>query len=101
MHLNCSIQAQEEESRLFRNGPPSGDLAEVEAFCRIHRLAELLHPAVMNCLRTLTTARAALSDDGDIPVLEEKVVAGLARIGAVLQQGRLEVLGGRHIVNTG
>lgn len=90
------LQAQEEESRFFRNGPPPGDLAEVEAYCRIHRLAEVLHVAVMTSLRTLSMGYA---NDRDIPVLEEKVVAGLARIGAVLQQGRLEVLGSRNTVN--
>lgn len=93
------LQAQEEESRFFRNGPPPGDLAEVEAYCRIHRLAEVLHSAVMTSLRTSSMAQASYANDRDIPVLEEKVVAGLARIGAVLQQGRLEVVGSRHLVN--
>lgn len=93
------LQAQEEESRLFRNGPPPGDLAEVEAYCRIHRLAEVLHAAVMSSLRTLTLVQAGYANDRDIPVLEEKVVAGLARIGAILQQGRLEVVGSRQFVN--
>jgi NAD+ kinase len=93
------LQAQEEESRLFRNGPPPGDLAEVEAYCRIHRLAEVLHAAVMTSLRTLSMAQAGYANDRDHPVLEEKVVAGLARIGAVLQQGRLEVVGSRNLVN--
>ncbi|KAG0557420.1 hypothetical protein KC19_11G128700 [Ceratodon purpureus] len=93
------LQAQEEESRLFRNGPPPGDLAEIEAYCRIHRLAEVLHVAVMTSLRTLSMAQASYANDRDIPVLEEKVVAGLARIGTVLQQGRLEVVGSRNLVN--
>ncbi len=102
------MKAQEEESLLFRNGPPPGDIAEVEAFCRIHRLAELLHAVVMGCLRSshnLATKQQqqqhmSVENDRDVPVLEEKVVAGLARMGAVLQQGRLEVLGGgRHVVN--
>ena len=95
------LQAQEEESRLFRNGPPPGDLAEIEAYCRIHRLAEVLHAAVMTSLRTLSMAQASYANDRDIPVLEEKVVAGLARIGAVLQQGRFEVVGSRNLANLG
>lgn len=90
------LQAQEEESSFFRNGPPPGDLAEVEAYCRIHRLTEVLHLSVMTSLRTMSMGYA---NDRDIPVLEEKVVAGLARIGAVLQQGRGEVVGSRHLVN--
>lgn len=91
------LQAQEEESRLFRYGPPPGDLAVVEAYCRIHRLAEVLHVAVMASLRTFSNDFN--SNDRDIPVCEEKVVAGLARVGTVLQQGRVDVLGSRHLDN--
>jgi NAD+ kinase len=48
MSLEIHLQAQEEESRFFRLGPPPGDVAEVEAFCRIYRLAEQLHISVMD-----------------------------------------------------
>eukprot|EP00850_Spirogloea_muscicola_P012876 SM000085S23226 [mRNA] locus=s85:188497:194050:+ [translate_table: standard] len=101
---SVQLQAQEEESRLFRNGPPPGDVAEVEAFCRIYRLAEELHAAVMEALKELANAPAdngglaarRLPDGperGDISETEEKIISGLAKIGSELQTGRLTVLG--------
>ena len=66
---HLALQAQEEESRLFRYGPPPGDVAEVEAFCRIYRLAELLQKAVMASLRSLDGEVAPEeSRRGDIPL---------------------------------
>lgn len=103
-----TLQAQEEESRLFRYGPPPGDVAEIEAFCRIYRVAEQLHTAVMDALRNLSreivTQNVVISDDsealsvqserGDVPESEEKVVTGLAQIGAILHACRRSVLEG-------
>eukprot|EP00850_Spirogloea_muscicola_P008391 SM000044S16038 [mRNA] locus=s44:593203:598654:- [translate_table: standard] len=109
---SVQLQAQEEESRLFRNGPPPGDVAEVEAFCRIYRLAEELHAAVMEALKELANAPAdnggwaarRLPDEperGDISETEEKIISGLAKIGSVLQTGRLTVLGRAANLDTG
>ncbi|GBG78659.1 hypothetical protein CBR_g27885 [Chara braunii] len=50
-------QAEEFECRVLSIGPPPGDVAEMEAFCRIHRLAEELHEVVMQALRNHARAK--------------------------------------------
>ncbi|XP_002981035.2 probable NAD kinase 2, chloroplastic isoform X2 [Selaginella moellendorffii] len=86
---------EEEEVQEFSLGPLSGDLAEIEAFCRIQRLAEQLHRTVMESLRRLESADENVGARGVFSSsLEEKVVAGLGCIGATLHQGRLDILGG-------
>ncbi|KAH7438862.1 hypothetical protein KP509_04G034000 [Ceratopteris richardii] len=96
----------------FRHGPSPGDLAEVEAFCRIFRLAEQVHNVVMDALCSVKDARQNLrsmpdasngsvsdleniTEDQEIPLLEEKVVSGLGCIGALVYQQKQEVLNGR------
>ncbi|MCO5597954.1 hypothetical protein L7F22_052042 [Adiantum nelumboides] len=105
-------QMKDEDLWHFRHGPLPGDLAEVEAFCRIFRLAEQVHNAVMDSLRTVNDARKLVLSppdvndcsfsanqntlqDQDVPLLEEKVVSGLGCIGALLHQQKQEVLSGR------
>ncbi|KAI5083102.1 hypothetical protein GOP47_0002845 [Adiantum capillus-veneris] len=105
-------QMKDEDLWHFRHGPLPGDLAEVEAFCRIFRLAEQVHNAVMDALRSVNDARELVRsptdannhlysanqdslEDEDVPLLEEKVVSGLGCIGALLHQQKQEVLSGR------
>eukprot|EP00250_Pteridium_aquilinum_P010001 c19082_g1_i1 orf=471-3578(+) len=105
-------QMRDEDLWHFRHGPLPGDLAEVEAFCRIFRIAEQVHNAVMDSLRVVNDARELVhsQSDGyngsilvdpesleaqDVPLLEQKVVSGLGCIGALLHQQKQEVLGGR------
>lgn len=105
-------QMKDEDLWHFRHGPLPGDLAEVEAFCRIFRLAEQVHNAVMESLRSVDNARELargpqVGENGssvvdsesleayDVPLLEEKVVSGLGCIGALLHQQKQDVLGGR------
>ncbi|GLJ23857.1 hypothetical protein SUGI_0453330 [Cryptomeria japonica] len=92
------------ESQNFRIGPLPGDLAEVEGFCRIFRVAEQLRSAIMNVLCNPDTGECSItylsgSDDlitSDVPILEEKVVSGLACMGTLLHRGRQDILAGRH-----
>lgn len=93
-----------DESQNFRIGPLPGDLAEVEGFCRIFRVAEQLRSAIMNVLCNPDTGECSItylsgSDDlitSDVPILEEKVVSGLACMGTLLHRGRQDILAGRH-----
>eukprot|EP00249_Psilotum_nudum_P024631 c29243_g1_i1 orf=285-2012(+) len=103
-------QLPDEESSHFWNGPLPGDLAELEAFCRIFRLSEQLHNAVMNALNSLSYSKRSwefldgsygrllsepvLSDAENRLLLEQKVVAGLGCIGALLYQQKQKVHGG-------
>lgn len=85
------------ESQMFRIGPLPGDIAEVEAFCRIFRVAEQLHTSIMNIFCNPVTGECTVTylSDLDNFLLEEKVVAGLACMSNLIQRGRQEVLSGR------
>lgn len=85
------------ESQMFRIGPLPGDIAEVEAFCRIFRVAEQLHTSIMNILCSSETGECTVTylSELDNFILEEKVVAGLACMSTLIQRGRQEVLSGR------
>ncbi|KAH9307332.1 hypothetical protein KI387_035243, partial [Taxus chinensis] len=97
---------EQDESQIFQIGPLPGDLAEVEGFCRIFRVAEQLHSAIMNALCKRDTGECRIthlsgSDDflsGDVSILEEKVVSRLACMSTLLHRGRQEVLAGRHSI---
>lgn len=109
----ASHQMHDEDSTHFPNGPLPGDLDEVEAFCRIFRIAEEVHNAVMEALLFANKATefsqpqtdgndngtcsedAEVLEDGDVSLLEDKVVSALGCIGALLHQQKEEVLGGR------
>ncbi|KAG2560788.1 hypothetical protein PVAP13_8KG085700 [Panicum virgatum] len=77
-------------SQLLWVGPVPGDIAEIEAYCRIFRAAEQLHTAVMSALCDPETGECP-----DLPVLEDKVAAFLGCMLALLNRGRNEVLSGR------
>lgn len=85
-------------SQLLWVGPVPGDIAEVEAYCRIFRAAEQLHTAVMSALCDPETGECTAHYDvesEDLPVLEGKVAAVLGCMLALLNRGRNEVLSGR------
>lgn len=78
-----------------------GDIAEIEAYCRIFRAAEQLHTAVMSALCDPETGECPARYDmesEDLPVLEDKVAAFLGCMLALLNRGRKEVLSGRSDV---
>eukprot|EP00250_Pteridium_aquilinum_P034269 c7334_g1_i1 orf=86-2794(+) len=109
----ASHQVYDENPKHSRDGPLPGDLAELEAFCRIFRIAEQVHNAVMEALLFVSQDRGMpqfqpnggiddthLQDEkahgvGDAFLLEDKVVSALGRVGALLKQQKEEVLGGR------
>ncbi|KAJ4951689.1 hypothetical protein NE237_028521 [Protea cynaroides] len=79
-------------------GPVPGDIAEVEAYCRIFRAAEQLHTAIMDTLCNPLAGECAVSYDyqsGDQFSLEDKLVAVLDCMVALLNKGREDVLSGR------
>ncbi|PIA27236.1 hypothetical protein AQUCO_08200035v1 [Aquilegia coerulea] len=79
-------------------GPVPGDIAEIEAYCRIFRSAEQLHTAIMNTLCNPETGECTVSYDEpaeDQEFLEERVVAVLGCLVALLNKGREAVLTGR------
>nr|CAB3491154.1 unnamed protein product [Digitaria exilis] len=85
-------------SQLLWVGPVPGDIAEIEAYCRIFRAAEQLHTAVMSALCDPETGECPVRYDvesEDLPVLEDKVAAMLGCMLALLNRGRNEVLSGR------
>ncbi|OEL20682.1 putative NAD kinase 2, chloroplastic [Dichanthelium oligosanthes] len=85
-------------SQLLWVGPVPGDIAEIEAYCRIFRAAEQLHTAVMSALCDPETGECPVRYDvesEDLPVLEDKVAAVLGCMLALLNRGRNEVLSGR------
>ncbi|CAO2152791.1 unnamed protein product [Urochloa humidicola] len=88
-------------SQLLWVGPVPGDIAEIEAYCRIFRAAEQLHTAVMSALCDPETGECPARYDvesEDLPVLEDKVAAFLGCMLALLNRGRNEVLSGRSAV---
>lgn len=85
-------------SQLLCVGPFPGDIAEVEAYCRIFRAAEKLHTVIMETLCNPETGECTVSYDitsDEKSQLEEKVVAYLGCLIALLNRGREDVLCGR------
>ncbi|KAG9456865.1 hypothetical protein H6P81_001373 [Aristolochia fimbriata] len=84
-------------------GPIPGDIAEVEAYCRIFRAAEQLHMAIMESLCNPVTGECTVSysiPSQEMPSFEEKVVAVLGCMVALLNRGREDVLSGRSSVTS-
>ena len=78
-------------SQLLWVGPVPGDIAEIEAYCRIFRAAEQLHTGVMSALCDPETGECPARYDvesEDLPVLEDKVAAFLGCMLALLNRGR-------------
>ncbi|CAL1412532.1 unnamed protein product [Linum trigynum] len=82
-------------------GPIPGDIAEVEAYCRIFRAAERLHAALMNTLCNPVTGECSAPYDfpaEEKPLLEDKIVSVLGAVLSLLNKGREDVLSGRSSV---
>ncbi|CAI9115487.1 OLC1v1016396C1 [Oldenlandia corymbosa var. corymbosa] len=82
-------------------GPLPGDIAEVEAYCRIFRAAEWFHNSLMDTLCNPLTGECSISYDipsEDKPLLEEKIVSVLGCMVCLLNKGREDVLSGRSSV---
>lgn len=96
--LDTQTPHLQDASQLSWVGPVPGDIAEVEAYCRIFRAAEQLHTSIMNTLCNPATGECTVSYDEpseDDQVLEERVVAVLGCLLALLNKGREDVLAGR------
>ncbi|CAI0393262.1 unnamed protein product [Linum tenue] len=79
-------------------GPIPGDIAEVEAYCRIFRAAERLHTALMDTLCNPVTGECSAPYDfpaEEKPMLEDKIVSVLGAVLSLLNKGREDVLSGR------
>lgn len=99
--LDSQTFQTQDMSQLLWVGPVPGDIAEVEAYCRIFRAAEQLHTAIMDTLCNPETGECSVNYDipsEDIPLLEEKVVALLGCMLALLNKGREDVLSGRSSI---
>ncbi|CAN4081321.1 unnamed protein product [Withania somnifera] len=83
-------------------GPLPGDIAEIEAYCRIFRVAEQLHNTLMDTLCNPVTGECSISYDVlSEDMLENKVVSVLGCLTCLLNKGREDVLSGRSlIINT-
>ncbi|KAM4077111.1 hypothetical protein ACJW30_12G114600 [Castanea mollissima] len=82
-------------------GPVPGDIAEVEAYCRIFRTAERLHAALMDTLCNPLTGECSVSYDftsDEKPLLEDKLVSVLGCMVSLLNKGRADVLSGRSSI---
>lgn len=79
-------------------GPLPGDIAEVEAYCRIFRSAERLHNAIMNTLCNPLTGECSVSynmSSEDKPALEDRIVSVLGCMVCLINKGKEDVLSGR------
>lgn len=82
-------------------GPLPGDIAEVEAYCRIFRAAERLHSALMDTLCNPVTGECSVSyafPSEDKPLLEDKIVSVLGCMICLLNKGREDLLSGRSTI---
>ncbi|WCJ43475.1 NAD kinase 2 [Euphorbia peplus] len=59
----CQILQSHDPLQLPWMGPVPGDVAEVEAYCRIFRTAERLHAALMDTLCNPVTGECTVSYD--------------------------------------
>ncbi|XP_011002430.1 PREDICTED: NAD kinase 2, chloroplastic-like isoform X3 [Populus euphratica] len=95
------IGQSHDPSQLPWIGPVPGDIAEVEAYCRIFRAAEQLHAALMDTLCNPLTGECKISYDftpEEKPLLEDKIVSVLGCILSLLNKGREDVLSGRSSI---
>ncbi|XP_077231591.1 NAD kinase 2 isoform X2 [Tasmannia lanceolata] len=96
--LDTQTFQTQDSSKLSWIGPVPGDIAEVEAYCRIFRAAEQLHIVLMETLCNPQTGECTVSYDissEEMQLLEEKVVAVLGCTIALLNRAREDVLAGR------
>ncbi|XP_019098206.1 PREDICTED: NAD kinase 2, chloroplastic isoform X2 [Camelina sativa] len=96
--LDSQAVKSRDTSNLPWIGPVPGDIAEVEAYCRIFRSAERLHGALMETLCNPVTGECRVPYDfspEEKPLLEDKIVSVLGCILSLLNKGRKEILSGR------
>ncbi|KAK8951717.1 hypothetical protein KSP39_PZI003525 [Platanthera zijinensis] len=98
--INLDLQTLQtsDPSQLLWVGPLPGDIAEIEAYCRIFRAAEQFHTCLMEIICNPETGECPVSyetSSEDMRFLEEQVVAALGCMLALLSRGREEVLSGR------
>lgn len=90
-----------DSSQLAWVGPVPGDIAEIEAYCRIFRAAEGLHAALMDTLCNPLTGECVVPYDFAVeekPLLEDKIVSVLGCVLSLLNKGREDVLSGRSSI---
>ncbi|KAK7385141.1 hypothetical protein VNO78_30853 [Psophocarpus tetragonolobus] len=88
-------------SQLSWMGPVPGDIAEVEAFCRIFRNSERLHSALMDALCNPFTGECSVSYEvpsDEKPQLEDKIVSVLGCMVSLVNKGREDILSGRSSI---
>ncbi|KAL8141259.1 LOW QUALITY PROTEIN: hypothetical protein V2J09_007280 [Rumex salicifolius] len=96
--LDSQTLESHDVSELRWLGPIPGDIAEVEAYCRIFRAAENLHGVLMDTLCDPVTGECMVSYDSPSlgkPLLEDKIVSVLGCMVSLLNKGRQDVLSGR------
>uniref|UniRef100_A0A7N0TT24 DSP-PTPase phosphatase fused to NAD+ Kinase domain-containing protein n=1 Tax=Kalanchoe fedtschenkoi TaxID=63787 RepID=A0A7N0TT24_KALFE len=85
-------------------GPVPGDIAEIEAYCRIFRAAEHLHIALMDNLCNPLDGECNVSYDlppENKSLIEDKIVSVLGCVVSLLNKAREDVLSGRSsMINT-
>ncbi|XP_076911917.1 NAD kinase 2, chloroplastic-like [Bidens hawaiensis] len=103
--INIGLDSQTYQSHNLTQlpwvGPLPGDIAEVEAYCRIFRAAESLHNALMDTLCNPLTGECSVSyafPSEDKPLLEDKIVSVLGCMICMLNKGREDLLSGRSSV---
>ncbi|XP_074568273.1 putative NAD kinase 2, chloroplastic [Curcuma longa] len=101
--LDSQTFQTQDVSQMLWIGPVPGDIAEVEAYCRIFRAAEQLHSAIMDTLCNAETGVCAVPYDipsEEMPMLEDKIVAILGCMLALLNRAREDVLSGRSSITS-
>lgn len=100
--VNIGLDSQASDTSQFsRIGPLPGDIAEIEAYCRIFRAAEQLHNSLMDTLCNPLTGECNVSYDvpsDDKSILEDKLVSVLGCMVCLLNKGREEVISGRSSI---
>ncbi|XP_062099273.1 NAD kinase 2, chloroplastic [Humulus lupulus] len=99
--LDSQVLQPHESTQLPWVGPVPGDIAEIEAYCRIFRAAEWLHAALMDTLCNPLTGECYVSYDvvsDEKPLLEDKIVSVLGCMVSLLNEGREDILSGRSSV---
>ncbi|CAJ1971924.1 unnamed protein product [Sphenostylis stenocarpa] len=98
---NLNSFQSNDSSRLSWMGPVPGDIAEVEAFCRIFRNSERLHSALMDTLCNPLTGECSVSYEvpsDEKPQLEDKIVSVLGCMVSLVNKGREDILSGRSSI---
>nr|KYP40236.1 hypothetical protein KK1_038430 [Cajanus cajan] len=98
---NLNSFQSNDPSQLSWMGPVPGDIAEVEAYCRIFRNSERLHSALMDALCNPLTGECSVSYEvpsDEKPQLEDKIVSVLGCMISLVNKGREDVLSGRSSI---